>query len=87
MLINSREVSKRPEKDIVVAMGKLLNFMNNHEDIPLMIRVAISHYFYGYVHPFYDGNGRSSRFISSLISNRCSGENMYTFAIKRVQHL
>lgn len=63
-----------PEKDIVVAMEKLLDFMNNHDDIPLMIRVAIGHYFYGYVHPFYDGNGRTSRFISSLYLSDVLGE-------------
>ncbi|WP_145409043.1 Fic family protein [Paenibacillus xylanexedens] len=63
-----------PEKDIILAIEQLLNFMNKLTDIPLMIRVAIGHYVYGYIHPFYDGNGRTSRFISSLYLSNVLGE-------------
>ncbi|MBB6019714.1 Fic family protein [Paenibacillus sp. JGP012] len=63
-----------PEKDVITAIEQLINFMNNQKEIPLMIRVAIGHYFYGYVHPFYDGNGRTSRFISSLYLSDVLGE-------------
>jgi len=62
-----------PEKEIIDLMEKLLDFMNKQEEIPMMIRVAIGHYYYGYVHPFYDGNGRSSRFISSLYLSEVLG--------------
>ena len=40
--------------------------MNESSDIPLIIKVAVGHYYFGYIHPFYDGNGRTSRFISSM---------------------
>ena len=33
--------------------------------MPLLARVAIFHYLFEYVHPFYDGNGRTARFIVS----------------------
>ncbi|TCK93159.1 Fic family protein [Natranaerovirga hydrolytica] len=31
-----------------------------------LIKVAIAHYYFGYIHPFYDGNGRTGRFTSSI---------------------
>lgn len=40
--------------------------MNESEPIPHIIKVAIGHYYFGYIHPFYEGNGRTSRFINSL---------------------
>lgn len=51
--------------------SKIIDYMNislailNAEDIPCLVRIAVFHYFFGYIHPFYDGNGRTSRFISS----------------------
>src|SRR5690625_7462338 len=47
-------------------MTNLLSFMTKEEDIPPLITIAIGHFYFGYIHPFYDGNGRTSRFISSL---------------------
>ena len=46
----------------------MIDFLNDSE-IPALIKIAIAHYYFGYVHPFYDGNGRTSRFISSIYLN------------------
>ncbi len=54
-----------PEAKIIDLMSKMINFLND-ESIELIIRVAIFHYVFSYIHPFYDGNGRTNRFISSL---------------------
>ncbi len=54
------------EENIEEHIRDLLTFLKN-EDIDLLLRVAIGHYYFGYIHPFYDGNGRVSRFISSMI--------------------
>lgn len=35
----------------------------NNAKIPQLPRYLMAHYFYEYVHPFYDGNGRTGRFI------------------------
>lgn len=53
-----------PEANIIQTMKEALDILNN-EKISLLVRVAIFHYLFGYIHPFYDGNGRISRFISS----------------------
>ena len=55
-----------PESKIISVMKKSLDFLNdNHYDI--LLRIAVFHYLFGYIHPFYDGNGRTSRFISSYM--------------------
>jgi len=55
-----------PEKAIVTAMNKALLILHD-EKISVFLRIAAFHYLFGYIHPFYDGNGRTSRFISSYL--------------------
>ena len=38
--------------------------------MPALVRIAVFHYLFGYIHPFYDGNGRMSRFITSYMLAR-----------------
>lgn len=54
------------EECIIQAMEQCLNILHDAE-LPLLIRTALFHYFFGYIHPFYDGNGRTNRFISSCL--------------------
>lgn len=58
-----------PESEIIEAMNKALDILNNQE-IPFLFRVSVFHYLFGYIHPFYDGNGRTSRFISSYLLSK-----------------
>ena len=53
-----------PESKIIEAVDSALKILNDNK-LPCILRVAIFHYFLGYIHPFYDGNGRISRYISS----------------------
>ena len=53
-----------PESAIIAALEAGLAFLHD-EAIPLLARIAVFHFLFGYAHPFYDGNGRISRFISS----------------------
>ena len=55
-----------PESKIITAMDSALSILNN-DDYDILIRVALFHYFFGYIHPFYNGNGRMTRFISSYM--------------------
>ncbi len=58
-----------PETKIIQLMEQALNILNQKE-IPILIRISIFHYLFGYIHPFYDGNGRTSRFISSYLLSK-----------------
>lgn len=53
-----------PEDKLIAEMDKALDLLNDNEQ-SLFIRLAIFHYLFGYLHPFYDGNGRMIRFITS----------------------
>ena len=57
------------EDKIKEHISNMLLLLEN-DSIPLLVRVAIGHYYFGYIHPFYDGNGRVGRFISSLYINK-----------------
>lgn len=45
-------------------LTKLIIFMNN-DQCPSLVKAIITHYFFEYVHPFYDGNGGMGRFLFS----------------------
>ena len=58
-----------PESKIIESLDLCLDFLKN-DDIDSLIKISAFHYLFGYIHPFDDGNGRTSRFISSyLIKN------------------
>lgn len=58
-----------PESNIISCMDQALNILGSDE-IGYLFRVALFHYLFGYIHPFYDGNGRTSRFISSYMLSK-----------------
>lgn len=58
-----------PEEKINLMMTQALNILNDRDIIPIL-RIAIFYYLFGYIHPFYDGNGRTSRFISSYLLSK-----------------
>ena len=54
-----------PELKIIEAIEKMLE-MANDEHIPVLYRAISAHYLFEYAHPFYDGNGRTGRYLLSL---------------------
>lgn len=53
-----------PEAKIIDYVDTMLSFAHN-DNVPIIIRTAICHYLLAYIHPFYDGNGRTARVLSS----------------------
>ena len=53
------------EEAIEKNIESLIEFMSR-KDIPFLVKASIVHFFFEYIHPFYDGNGRFGRYLLSL---------------------
>lgn len=70
--INSGEVIHSgiyPEAEIITTMSLVLSHINS-SDFSSLVNISMLHFMFGYIHPFYDGNGRTSRFISSYLLSK-----------------
>lgn len=54
-----------PEYKIIEVMEMMLQTLQRN-DMPEMISALASHYLFEYAHPFYDGNGRTGRYLLAL---------------------
>ena len=76
-----------PEDAIIAELEDALAFLND-DNIELLYRVAVFHYLLGYIHPFYDGNGRLGRFIvSSLLSQEFSPLLAYRISTTVIENI
>lgn len=62
---NTIHIGVNGEEAIEKNIEDLIYFMNK-KDIPFLVKASISHFFFEYIHPFYDGNGRFGRYLLSL---------------------
>jgi len=62
-----------PETKIYTLLDRAIKLLKDIS-IPVFIRIAVFHYYFGYIHPFYDGNGRTSRFISNYLISKEIGK-------------
>ena len=53
-------------KDVPVLMRNLVAWINAHDEWPIPITAAITHYQFATIHPYYDGNGRTARLLTTL---------------------
>ena len=53
------------EAEIQDHLSQMLSLMNSAE-VPTLIKACMCHYAFESVHPFYDGNGRTGRFLLAL---------------------
>lgn len=63
------EVVYTPPQDKAEILDLLTNFINHfneQEDLSPLINLAILHYQFESIHPFYDGNGRTGRILNIL---------------------
>jgi Fic family protein len=88
-----------PESRIIDAVERMLEIVNSDE-VPQIYSSIIGHFVFEYIHPFYDGNGRTGRYLlalwlseplsllTSLSLSRIIFENKdaYYRAFKRAEH-
>ena len=58
-----------PESRIIELMSNALAFLWS-DNCDYLYRLCIFHYLFEYIHPFYDGNGRTGRFILSYLLSK-----------------
>ena len=54
------------EDSINILLKNLESYINTEDDIDFITKMAIIHYQFESIHPFYDGNGRTGRIINVL---------------------
>jgi Fic family protein len=64
----SRIVYMPPEAKVVPElMAQMVEWINAKDELPVPLKAAIAHYQYATIHPYYDGNGRTARLLTTLI--------------------
>jgi Fic family protein len=54
-------------KDVTALMQELVKYIGGASGLPVPLRAALVHYQFATVHPYYDGNGRTARLLTTLI--------------------
>lgn len=54
-------------KDVQILMRGMVNWINEQKELPCPIIAGIAHYQFATIHPYYDGNGRTARLLTTLI--------------------
>jgi Fic family protein len=53
--------------DVPRLMKEMVNWLTAKDDLPVPLKAAIAHYQFATIHPYYDGNGRTARLVTTLI--------------------
>ena len=53
-------------KDVESLMKEFVSWINANDDIPAPIKASIIHYQFVTIHPYFDGNGRTARLLTTL---------------------
>lgn len=54
-------------KDVPILMRQMVAWIKENDELPCPVVAAIAHYQFATIHPYYDGNGRTARLLTTLI--------------------
>jgi Fic family protein len=70
-----------PAHDVPIMMAELVDWLNREQDVHPVMVSGISQFQFVHVHPFLDGNGRTSRLLSTLCLYRAGYDFKRLFTI------
>lgn len=68
-------------KDVPGLMKSLIDFVRNDQQTPRVIVAGLVHYQFVTIHPYYDGNGRTARLLTSFLMRK------YGYGLKDIYSL
>ena len=68
-------------KDVPILMKDLVEWVNSDLQTPRIIVAALVHYQFVTIHPYYDGNGRTARLLTSFLMQK------FGYGLKRIYSL
>jgi Fic family protein len=57
-------------KDVPHLMADLVDWVNGNKETPYIIMAGLAHYQFVTIHPYYDGNGRTARLVTSFLMRK-----------------
>ena len=70
-----------PAHDVPIMMAELVDWLNREQEVHPVLMSGISQFQFVHVHPFLDGNGRTSRLLSTLCLYRAGYDFKRLFTI------
>jgi Fic family protein len=70
-----------PARQVKKEMDRFLDWLNNNNEIDLVLKSAIAHLWFIIIHPFDDGNGRIARAISDLLLARSDNSSQRFYSL------
>jgi Fic family protein len=62
-------------EDVPGLMAAMISWLDEQHELPCPVIAAIIHYQFATIHPYYDGNGRTARLLTTLILH-CGGYDL-----------
>lgn len=86
-LTNETVYTPPPAHDVPIMMGELVDWLNSQQDVHPVLASGISQFQLVHIHPFLDGNGRTSRLLSTLCLYRAGYDFKRLFTISEYYDL
>lgn len=82
---NNEVVYEGPNHELVYGMmDSLIEFMNKSSMMNPIINACVIHYYFVYIHPFFDGNGRTARALMNIYLLKNGYEFIKYFSISKI---